>query len=52
MMMIQTPNLSFPGDAAGLPAARLVRGSQDCRPDPVPGLRRMGDALPEWACRT
>jgi hypothetical protein len=52
MMMIQTPNRLFPGDATGLRAARAVRGSKDCRPDPVLSQRRMGETMPAWACRT
>jgi hypothetical protein len=52
MMMIQTPNRLFPGDAAGLHAARAGRGSKDCRPDLVLGQRRMGETMPAWACRT
>jgi hypothetical protein len=52
MMMIQTPNHLFPGDAPGLRAARVVRGSKDCRPNPVLGRRRMGETMPAWACRT
>ena len=50
--MIQTPNRLFPGDAAGLRAARVGRGSKDCRPDLVLGQRRMGETLPARACRT
>jgi hypothetical protein len=52
MMMIQTPNRLFPGDAAGLRAARSVRGSKDFCPDLVLGQRRMGETMPAWACRT
>jgi hypothetical protein len=52
MMMIQTPNRLFPGDAAGLRAARAGCGSKDCRPDLVLGRRRMGETMPAWACRT
>jgi hypothetical protein len=51
-MMIQTPNRLFPGDAAGLPAARMAGGGKDCRPDPVLGQRRMGETLSAGACRT
>jgi hypothetical protein len=52
MMMIQTPNHLFPGDAPGLRAARVGRGSKDCRPDPVLSRRRMGETMPAWACPT
>jgi hypothetical protein len=51
MMMIQTPNRLFPGDAAGLRAARVGRGGKDCRPDLVPGQRQMGETMPAPACR-
>ena len=50
--MIQTPNRLFPGDAAGLRAARVGRGSMDCRPNLVLGQRRTGETLPAWACQT